>query len=71
MIDEVYSEPILKALLADMSNEEKVKIERSVDAFTNDVTVPLVDVFEKAFSDPEVIKELKRQLGNSQKVVLK
>lgn len=71
MIDEVYSEPILKALLADMSNEEKVKIERSVDAFTNDVTVPLVDVFEKALSDPEVIKELKRQLGNSQKVVLK
>ena len=71
MIDEVYSEQVMKVLLADMSEEDKAKVDSALHAFVEEVSLPLVDVFEQLINDPDAMEELKRQLGKSQNVVVK
>lgn len=70
IIDEVYSEEIMKALLNDMQEDEKAKLDAVLDAFITNVTIPLIDVFESLLKDDDVTKELKKQLVKSHKVVV-
>lgn len=71
MIDEVYSESVMKALLADMPEEEKAKIDAALSTFVEEVTLPLVDAFEQIAKDQSLTDELKKQLAKQQHVVLK
>lgn len=71
MIDEVYSENVMKALLADMPEEEKAKIDVALNVFVEEVTLPLVDAFEQIAKDQSLTDELKKQLAKQQHVVLK
>lgn len=71
MIDEVYSESVMKALLADMPEEEKAKIDVALNVFVEEVALPLVDAFEQIAKDQSLTDELKKQLAKQQHVVLK
>mgnify|MGYP000932215301 CR=1 FL=1 len=71
MIDEVYSENVMKALLADMPEEEKAKIDVALNVFVEEVALPLVDAFEQIAKDQSLTDELKKQLAKQQHVVLK
>lgn len=70
IIDEVYSEDVMKALLNDMQEDEKAKLDAALDAFVTSVAIPLIDVFESLLKDDDVTKELKKQLVKSHKVVV-
>lgn len=71
MIDEVYSENVMKALLADMPEEEKAKIDVALNVFVEEVALPLVDAFEQIAKDQSLTDEFKKQLAKQQHVVLK
>ena len=71
MIDEVYSENVMKALLADMPEEEKAKIDVALNVFVEEVALLLVDAFEQIAKDQSLTDELKKQLAKQQHVVLK
>ena len=78
MIDEVllnlvdlHSESVMKALLADMPEEEKAKIDVALNVFVEEVALPLVDAFEQIAKDQSLTDELKKQLAKQQHVVLK
>jgi hypothetical protein len=71
MIKEVYDDPVMKSLMTDMTEEDKLKIDAALKEFVDLFAGPLVDTFEQIANDPEAVEELKRQLRKSPKDVVK
>ena len=71
LVKEVYDDPLFKNIAKDLNEEDRAKIDASLQAFVNDILGPMIEGFEKIADDPEAKEELKRQLRNAPKEVVK
>lgn len=67
----IYNDPLFQSVAKDISEEEKAKIDASLKAFIDQIILPMVEGFEKVMESPEAQEELKQQLRNGKKEVIK
>lgn len=71
MLDAVHNDPLFKKVEEGMSPEDKEKVEATLNAFLDAVTIPMIEEWEKLLESPETREQLKSMLAGKGKDVVK
>jgi len=71
LLTEIKEDGSYKKIVENLSNEEKDKLDKSVNVFLDEFCVPLIQQFNEALQSPEVMIELKKRLANGNSKVIK